>query len=127
MLACTEAFGGAEAEADTRPARLTKRVVVVESFMVVTSDFGYKVERLSGGGGWEGYQKLDWWYHIYIEGRSKRVISRADRAVRRRVSCLSMTCFHYLRRTSGVFHAWFHVVRQTYADLDKGSKQYGVS
>ena len=53
--------------------------------------------------------------------------SHADRAMRRRVSCPSMTCFHYLRRTSGVFHAWFHVVRQTYAHLDKGSKQYGVS
>ena len=41
MLACTEAFGGAEAEAeaDTRHARLAKRVVVVESFMFVTSDF----------------------------------------------------------------------------------------
>ena len=40
-------------------------------------------------------------------GKKQEGDSRADRARRRRSSCLSIMCFHYLRiqRTSGVFHA----------------------
>ena len=30
-------------------------------------------------------------------------------------------------RSTRVIHAWSSAVRQTYAHLDKGSKQYGVS
>jgi len=54
ILACTEAFGWAEA--DTRLARLARREVVVESFIFVRSGLGCGVEELGGSGG-EGIRR----------------------------------------------------------------------